>query len=215
MARGGWRMNARRRRLWYVAMLILAAASFHRSVWAHCDGMDGPVVQSVQEALATGKIELILIWVQGDDEAEVRKAFARAQSVGELSPEARALASRYLIETVVRLHRAGEGAPYTGLKPAGRDLGPAIPLADQALATGDVAPLVELITAETRKGITERFSKVVQAARHAPDDVRAGREYVRSYVEFIHYAERAYGAASRPAPGHFPEQSRAADEHDP
>lgn len=59
----------------------------------------------------------------------------------KLSLEARQLADMHFFETLVRLHRAGEGAGFTGLKPAGRDLGPAIPAADKALRDANVEPL--------------------------------------------------------------------------
>ena len=45
------------------------------------------------------------------------------------------------METVIRLHRAGEGAAYTGLKTAGADYGPAIPAAEYAVETGDLVKL--------------------------------------------------------------------------
>jgi hypothetical protein len=48
-------------------------------------------------------------------------------------PASREVADRHFFETVVRLHRAGEGAPYTGLKPAGLDVGPVIPVAEHGL----------------------------------------------------------------------------------
>lgn len=97
-------------------------------VSAHCDGMDGPVVIAAQKALAKQDVNLVLIWVQKEDEQELRDVFDQTLRIRELSAEARELADRYFFETLVRIHRAGEGAPYTGLKPAGRDLGPAIPL---------------------------------------------------------------------------------------
>jgi hypothetical protein len=37
------------------------------------------------------------------------------------------------------------------------------------------------------------------------DDVAAGREYVEAYVEYIHYVERMYEAATTSAHGHYPE----------
>jgi hypothetical protein len=89
-------------------------------VFGHCDGMDGPVVQAAQRALAKGDVNLVLIWVQANDEAEIRKVFAKTLAVRKLNPEARELADLYFFETLVRIHRAGEGALYTGLKPAGR-----------------------------------------------------------------------------------------------
>ena len=158
-------------------------------VFGHCDGMDGPVVQAAQRALAKGDVNLILSWVQATNEAEIRKVFAKTLAVRKLNPEARELADLYFFETLVRIHRAGEGAPYTGLKPAGRDFGPAIPAADKAIETGAVEPLVKLITSESANGIRERFQKVTAAKMFSAEDVNAGRGYVKSYVEFVHYVE--------------------------
>lgn len=193
-----------------VAIILL----FPSSAKAHCDGMDGPVVKAAQRALASGDVHLVLIWVPKDDEDEIRQAFARTLTVRELSAEARDLADMYFFETLVRLHRAGEGAPYTGLKPAGRDLGPAIPLADEVLTTGTLDPLVELITNETHRGLIERFEQVLSAQDYPTADVEAGRGYVRSYVTFIHYVERAYEAASQSVSGHYPEDEHALQNHD-
>ena len=158
-------------------------------VFGHCDGMDGPVVQAAQRAIAKGDVNLVLIWVQANAEAEIRKVFAKTLAVRKLNPEARELADLYFFETLVRIHRAGEGAPYTGLKPAGRDLGPAIPAADKAIETGSVDRLVTLITGESANGIRERFQKVTAAKTFGAEDVNAGRGYVKAYVEFLHYVE--------------------------
>ena len=164
-------------------------------VLGHCDGMDGPVVKAAQRALAKGDVNLVLIWVQANDEAEIRKVFAKTLAVRKLNPEARELADLYFFETLVRLHRAGEGAPYTGLKPAGRDLGPAIPAADKAIETGAVEPLVKLITSESANGVRERFQKVTAAKKFNAEDVSAGREYVKAYLEFVHYIEGLHESA--------------------
>jgi hypothetical protein len=161
-------------------------------VFGHCDGMDGPVVQAAQRALAKGDVNLVLSWVQATNEAEIRKVFAKTLAVRKLNPEARELADLYFFETLVRIHRAGEGAPYTGLKPAGRDFGPAIPAADKAIETGAVEPLVKLITSESANGIRERFQKVTAAKMFSAEDVNAGRGYVKAYVEFVHYVERLH-----------------------
>lgn len=183
------------------------------SAIAHCDGMDGPVVKAAQSALASGDVNLVLVWVQKGDEKEIRQTFERTLAVRKLSAEAKELADTYFFETLVRIHRAGEGAAYTGLKPAGRDLGPAIPLADQALANGEVDALVKLITDEMRKGLIERFDHATKAQKSSTADVEAGREYVRAYVTFIHYAERAYEAASQPVAGHLFGESHAGETH--
>ncbi len=175
------------------AILFLAPLSLS----AHCDGLDGPVVQSARKALETGNVNLVLPWVQKADESEIRQAFARAVKVRKVNPETRDLADRYFFETLVRIHRDGEGAPYTGLKPAGRDLGPAIPAADQAVATGSDAALRKLLLHAVDAGAAERFEKVRATANFAPDDVEAGRRYVKAYVEFLHYTEGIYEAAAR------------------
>src|ERR1017187_5864251 len=159
------------------------------TVFGHCDGIDGSVVKAAQQALAKGDVNPILIWVQANDEAEIRRVFAKTLAVRKLNPEARELADLYFFETLVRIHRAGEGAPYTGLKPARRDLGPATPAADKAIEPGAVEPLLKLSTSESTNGIRERFQKATAAKKFNAEDVKAGREYVKAYVEFVHYVE--------------------------
>src|SRR5678815_4655675 len=128
---------------------------------AHCDGLDGPVVQAAQRALDTRNPALVLIWVQEKDEPEIRKAFEQALAVRELSSQAKALADRFFFETLVRVHRAGEGAPFTGLKPAGRDLGRAIPAADEAVRVGSVEPVRQLLTDAMQHRLREEFAQVM------------------------------------------------------
>lgn len=182
--------------------------------FAHCDGLDGPVVNAARKALATGNVDLVLIWIQPGDEQEIRQAFAKTRSVRMLNPEARDLADRHFFETLVRLHRAGEGAPYRGLQPAGRDLGPAIPAADKAIETGSVDQLSKMIVEAAGKGMLERFHQVVAAEKSKDLDVAAGRKYVSAYVEFMHYVEGLHDAVHR-AGGHHPETSAgAAEKHE-
>ncbi len=179
---------------------------------AHCDGMDGPVVKAAQKALESGSANLILLWVQKKDESEVKEAFQKTLAVRKLGAEARELADHYFFETLVRIHRAGEGAPYAGLKPAGRDLGPAIPAADRAIDDGSVKPLLRLLTASLQVGVREQFKKVMANKRFDRDNVEAGRAYVKAYVEYIHYVERLYEAAEPQTEGHFSEPGAHASE---
>lgn len=188
------------------AMVLLAPAQ----ALAHCDGLDGPVVKAARDAIARGDIAPVLIWVRKDDEPAIRSAFAHATSVRKLGPEARQLADTYFFETLVRTHRAAEGAPYTGLKPAGRDLGPAIPAADRALQSGNAAPLTQLLVDEVRAGVKERHGKALAARSFKPDDLEAGRKYVDAYVAYIHYVEQVHEAARNPAKGHYPESEPVA-----
>ncbi len=84
--------------------------------------------------------------------------------------EARELADRFFFETLVRVHRAGEGAPYTGLKPAGT-VEAAIAAADKALQAGSVDELAEKIGKAVGNEIKKRFiegihNMVTKGAEH-------------------------------------------------
>jgi hypothetical protein len=177
------------------ALLALAPAG----ATAHCDGMDGPVVKAARKALRSGHVNLVLIWVGKDDEAEVREAFRKTAAVRRQSPRARELADRYFFETLVRLHRAGEGEPFTGLKPAGRDLGPVIPAADRAIETGSAEGLLRLFTGEAREEVAGLFREAVARKNYAPDDLEAGRAYVHAYIRLMHHAEHLYGPIPKAA----------------
>ncbi len=210
LSRGG---NAIRARVMlFTAFLVILGIVVTTPVSAHCDTMDGPVVKAAQEALETGNVNLVLIWVQEKDEAQIKEAFNNTIAVRKLSPEAKELADMYFFETLVRVHRAGEGAPYTGLKPAGLDLGPAIPAADEALKTGSPDKLVKLLTDATENGTREEFSKVMEKRNFNANNVSAGREYIEAYVPFIHYVERVYEAATAPAEGHYIEADNESGE---
>ncbi len=188
------------------ALILLALAALAPvRARAHCDGLDGPVVKAARAALEKGDVNLVLVWVQKHDEPEVRAGFARTREVRSLGPQARELADTWFFETLVRLHRAGEGAPFTGLKPAGRDLGPAIPAADRALEGGDPEPLIRLLLGSVESEVREGFRRARDARGHRSDDVAAGRQYVETYVEFIHDVERLYQDATSHAHGHYPE----------
>jgi hypothetical protein len=175
---------------------------------AHCDTMDGPVVKAAQKALETGNVNLVLIWAQKKDEGEIKNAFQKTLAVRKLNQQAKELADMYFFETLVRVHRAGEGEPYTGLKPAGRDLGPVIPAVDKAIETGKVDSLLKLLTEALQEGVREKFKDVMAKKKFKPDDVEAGRKYVEAYVPFLQYVERIYDAAKTSSEGH----SRKSDE---
>src|SRR5512138_3596954 len=144
-------------RIFSVTVFLFSSLLCTSNVLAHCDTMAGPVVKAAQEALRTRDLNLVLIWVQKKDEAEVKEKFRQVLAVRKLNPQARALADNYFFETIVRLHRAGEGEPYTGLKPLGTDLGPVIPVADKSLAAGSADELLKLFPASARADVESRF----------------------------------------------------------
>jgi hypothetical protein len=182
--------------------------------FGHCDGVDGPVVTLARKALEAGNVNLVLPWVREQDEGEIRHAFEHAMAVRKLGSQAKALADHHFFETLVRVHRAGEGAPYTGLKPAGRALGPAIPAADRALEDGSVDKVAALLAEAVRQGVHRHFHAAKSRREFDVNDVAAGREYVEAYVPYIHYVERLWQDATGAAHGHHAEPAgHALHEH--
>ncbi len=168
-----------------LGLLVLALPGLAR---AHCDTLDGPVVADARIALGKGDVTPVLKWVRADDEPEIRDAFALTVAVRRLAPEAQQLADTFFFETLVRVHRAAEGAPFTGLKPAGT-VEPSVAAADQALAVGSVDRLAKDLAEHVATGVRDRFARALEAKKHAVESVAAGREFVEAYVSFVHYVE--------------------------
>ena len=172
---------------------VLLALTLPIQALAHCDTLDGPVVIDARGALEKGDITPVLKWVRADDEQEIREAFAKTIAVRKLDSAARDLADSYFFETLVRVHRAGEGAPYTGLKAAGTVPAP-IAKADQSLEKGNVDELARAIASHAEAGVRERFQHALEARKHAGENVAAGREFVEAYVAYVHYVEGVVAA---------------------
>lgn len=184
-----------RKSLYSLAAISALSLSLTQAASAHCDAMDGPVITEAQRALARGDVMPLLKWVPAADEEQVRTVFDKAIRVRKLGSEAREFADRQFFATLVEVHRASEGAPFTGIKEAGR-INPSVRAADAALATGNVDALVGRTTEEVEQGIRQRFAAVTSAKAHAEDSVPQGREYVGRYVQYIHYVEGLHAAMS-------------------
>lgn len=180
------------------ATLILIFG-LYGAAFAHCDTLDGPVVQDARKALSAKDITPVLKWVSVQDEEAVRAAFDHAlAAAGTKQAEA---AQHEFFATLVKIHRAGEGAPFTGLKPAGT-VEPVVAEADHALASGSDAALVKLVNDAVTAGIKERYERAAAAYRHKDESVAQGRAFVEAYVEFTHYVERLHlDAAGSPSHG--------------
>ena len=191
-----------------LAASVLAAGLLFGSqgAQAHCDSVDGPVAKAALAALETGNVNLALPYAPTTAEGEIKAAYAHSLKVRSLGSEAKALADRAFIETTVRLHRAGEGAAYTGLKPAGIDHGPAIPAAERAIETGNVAPVKALLVEELEHGLHTRLAHVKETQKGVKEpktakDVPAARERVSAELGFVTYVEGLRQAAQGAA-GH-------------
>lgn len=162
----------------------------------HCDTMDSPVVKAAKRALEKGNVNLILPYVPKKAEAELSKAFERTMQVRKSGREAAELAGLWFFETTVRLHREGEGAPYTGLKPAGLDWGPVVPRADKAVETGNVGEVVKFIAHVVEEQLQEKFDHAMALKKYEENDVDAAREYVEAMLGFVLYSHGLYTYAT-------------------
>jgi len=167
----------------------------------HCDSLDGPVVTAARQALDAGDVTVVLPFVHEDGEAEIRAMFATVQPVRGLGGPARDVADRLFFETVVRVHRAGEGAPYAGLKPSGLDVGPVIPLAERAIETGSAADVAAYLTGVLHDELKHRLETVNALSASKDQSVSDARAYVESMLGFQVYSHHVLEALHAPAHG--------------
>ena len=185
-----------------VAVLLAAA-----TVQAHCDWVSGPVVADARVALAKADVTPVLRWIPAGSEAEIREAFQRTLAARTANDQTRELADQWFFETVVRIHRASEGEPFTGLKGTDYRPDPGIEIADQAIESSSLAEVEAALTKAIRSELRKRFSEVVEAKKHAGESVAAGRHFVHAYAEFVHYVDAVHRttAAGEAASGHAAE----------
>lgn len=183
-------------------------------VSAHCDTLDGPVILDARKALEKKDVTPVLKWIPQEDEKTIHEAFDKTLAVRALGNEARDLADTYFFETLVRIHRQSEGAPYTGLKPAG-SVDPLIAEADRSLESGSADKLETQVLDAVKQGIHETFHEAVQARKSKDTSVASGRDFVKAYVTFVHYVERLYQDAHNRAAheGHEAAPAPAGAEH--
>ncbi|MBI5217587.1 MAG: hypothetical protein HY958_01480 [Bacteroidia bacterium] len=177
-----------------VAFITILLSMLSFPAGAHCDTMDGPVIKAAKDALEKGNVNLILQWVQKDDEAEIKALFNKTMKLRKISAEVQQLADMNFFENFVRIHRAGEGAHYTGLKPAGEVEAP-IAAADKALESGSLDEINKMLKDVIGKGVNEKFKEMMALKNYDKNKPEEGREFVEKYVVFIHYVEGIYKAA--------------------
>lgn len=80
---------------------------------------------------------------------------------------------------MVRIHRAGEGAAFKGLKPAGLGHGVVIPVAEKAIETGEVDELVRLLISALEGEVRGKFARVMKLKAAERGPVAEARETSR------------------------------------
>jgi hypothetical protein len=161
--------------------------------FVHCDSRNGPVVKAAMESLRLNNVKLVLIWVQEKDESLVKSAFAKTMAIRKISKEVQELSDEYFFETIVRLHRTGEGESYTGLKDEVAE--PAVLLAEKAIERKSVDSLLNELTALMQQGLDQHLLVAGITSFYDPGNIKAGREYVANYLKFIEYVKGLYDAS--------------------
>lgn len=156
--------------------------------FAHCDSYDGPVIKDAIKALEKENVNFVKKWIEPQQEAEIIKLFNKTVSLKNKDAEIYSIVEKHFFETLVRYHRETEGAPYTGLKPAG-STEPIIQMADTSIASSNVNTLLNNLGNHIQKVITEKYEKVAALSTVKDHSVAEGRAYVAAYVDYTHTLE--------------------------
>ena len=165
----------------------------------HCDTRDGPVVKAAKKALETGNLNYVLIWIPKESEKELKAIFEKTLRARKAGKDAQDVADDWFFENSIRLHRAGEGAAYTGMKPAGLSEGPVVPRAEKAIETGDPKDTTGFILKTIEDDLTIRFHHVMEKKKYDVNDVAAGREFIAAFIGWVVYSHHLYTSVTSAA----------------
>lgn len=168
--------------------LLMFLFALPQLTFAHCDSYDGPVIKDALKALKQNKVELVLKWVEPKYEKEITAKFNQTLKLSGSNQEINKILETHFLETLVRLHREGEGEPYTGLKPAG-SVTPLIQMADHSIEKKDAETLVNAVNAHLGETLKARYEKVIELSKTKDQSVEKGRDYVAAYVAYTHTLE--------------------------
>lgn len=170
----------------FVSALLFIAGTLPAS--AHCDSYDGPTVKDALTALETNNVKLILKWITPEQEKEVIQLFNKTYSLKSGDKEIYAIVEKHFLETLVRLHRETEGAPFTGLKHAGTTK-QIIKMSDQAISERNIDAFLAKFNNHIGKVIREKYAKVEMLDKVKNESSEKGREFVKAYVDYTHTIE--------------------------
>lgn len=188
-----------------ILLILMITAFIGSPAFAHCDSYDGPVVKDAMKALETNNVSLVLKWVNENQTQEITSLFNKTYSLRNDNKEIYTIVEKHFLETLVRLHRETEGAPYTGLKPAGTTK-EIIKLTDNAITTGSANDMLSKLNNHIEKVITEKYQKVAELSKVKDISVEKGREYVKAYIDYTHTVEAIHNILELSGNGHLVHQ---------
>lgn len=189
----------------FAGVFFILLFSIPQSAFAHCDSYDGPVVKDAFKAFNENKVELVLKWVAKEHETEIKNLFAKTYALKDADTEIYEIVEKHFLETLVRLHREGEGAPFTGLKPAGSTTA-IIQMADEALVEKDIETLAKKLNAHIEQVVKEKYEKAVALEHVKNASIEQGRAYVAAYVDYTHTLEAIHAVLEHGTKEHVAEQ---------
>ena len=152
---------------------------------SHCDSYDGPVIKDATKALETNNVNLVLKWITVEQESEITSLFNKTYALKSGDKEVYKIVEMHFFETLVRLHRETEGAPYTGLKPAGSTK-QIIQMTDTALQEEDIEGFIINLDNHLNIVVQEKYQKVAELYKVKDNSVSEGRAFVAAYVDYTH-----------------------------
>jgi len=152
---------------------------------AHCDSYDGPVIKEAIKALQTNNVNLVYKWIDKSHEVEITSLFNKTYSLRNGDKEIYTIVEKHFLETLVRLHRETENAPFTGIKPAGQ-IPKIVQMSDNTVENGDIDDLLNKLDNHINSVVKEKFVLMQKLAKEKDTTPEKGREYVRAYVDFTH-----------------------------
>ena len=176
-------------------LLVMIMLAFNMPAFAHCDSYDGPVIQDALKALEQEEVSFVMKWIEEDHETEVEDLFNKTVALKKGDAEVYDIIEKHFLETLVRLHREGEGAPFTGLKPAGSTT-PIVQMADESIENKGVDVLLTNLHQHIQEVITEKYEKVMALSKVKDNSIAEGRAYVLAYVDYTHTLEAIEGVMS-------------------
>ena len=155
---------------------------------AHCDSYDGPVIKDAMIAFEQQNVEPVLKWVEPKYDEVITEKFNQTLKLQGDNEEVNKILRTHFLETLVRLHREGEGASFTGLKPAG-SMTPMVEMADNSLDKNDIDNVIKKVNNHLGEVLKERFTKAMELSKTKDNSVEEGRAYVDAYVQYTHTLE--------------------------
>lgn len=156
----------------------------------HCDSLNRPVVTAARRALEASDADVILPFVPADGAAEVRDAFDRTLGHRARRPKRWPTAGSSKLPSGCTV--PAKARPFTGLKPAGLDVGPVIPAAERALDSGSPDELIDVLCVSVRDQVTQRHHHAMAFKTHAGEGVESAREYVEATLGLEVWAHSVY-----------------------